>query len=101
MKINGGLLVPNQYAVAHYRAKYPKEPWIESGRKDKSILNQTIVNAGKDFFVFTLSCALGPGMQLIFRCFCLSRMCCDGFGGIKHIYESNGRLRRNGYGPRH
>jgi hypothetical protein len=37
-------LIPNQYTVAHYRAKYPNEPYLESG-KNASILEETIVNA--------------------------------------------------------
>ena len=36
-------LIPNQYVVAHYRAKYPGEPYRESW--DLSVLESTAINA--------------------------------------------------------
>ena len=37
-------LFPNKYVVAHCRAKYPKEPYLESN-KNLTILKETMVNA--------------------------------------------------------
>jgi hypothetical protein len=36
-------LIPNQFVVAHYRAKYPKEPYRDTG--NLTILEETVVNA--------------------------------------------------------